>query len=70
MWCEREEVGGCAAVGVADEVSGGVVKMFVVSASGNLTEDEGRDFCRQGLTAYKVPKLVELREELPKSNVG
>ncbi|MEH6582524.1 MAG: AMP-binding protein [Halioglobus sp.] len=66
----HEDVLECAAVGVPDDVSGEIIKMFVVSASGQLTADEVRAFCRQNLTAYKVPKLVEFRDELPKTNVG
>lgn len=67
---EHDDVLECAAVGVPDETTGEVIKMFVVSESGNLTADEVREFCRRSLTAYKVPKLVEFREELPKTNVG
>ncbi|MEH6590467.1 MAG: AMP-binding protein [Halioglobus sp.] len=67
---EHDDVLECAAVGVADDVAGEVVKMFVVSASGKLTAEEVKEFCRKSLTAYKVPKLVEFRDELPKTNVG
>ena len=67
---EHEDVLECAAVGVADEVSGEVIKMFVVSKSGALTVDEVREFCRRSLTAYKVPRIVEFRDELPKTNIG
>lgn len=67
---EHEDVLECAAVGIPDETSGEVIKMFVVSRSGNLTAEEVREFCRRSLTAYKVPKLVEFRQELPKTNVG
>ena len=67
---EHDDVVECAAIGVPDETSGEVIKMFVVSQSGELGADEVREFCRRSLTAYKVPKLVEFREELPKSNVG
>jgi long-chain acyl-CoA synthetase len=67
---EHEDVLECAAVGIPDETSGEVIKMFVVSCSGNLTAEEVREFCRRSLTAYKVPKLVEFRQELPKTNVG
>ena len=67
---QHDDVRECAAVGVPDEVSGEVIKMYVVSASGNLSTDEVREFCRRSLTAYKVPKLVEFRDELPKTNVG
>lgn len=59
-----------AAVGVPDEKSGEAVKVFIVSRSGNLTVKDVRDWCKKRLTAYKVPRLVEFREELPKTNVG
>jgi long-chain acyl-CoA synthetase len=58
-----------AAVGVADEKSGEAVKIFVVK-KGDVTEDQLRDFAKESLTAYKVPRYVEFREELPKTNVG
>jgi long-chain acyl-CoA synthetase len=67
---QHDDVLECAAVGVPDETTGEIIKMFVVSESGDLTADEVREFCRRSLTAYKVPKLVEFREELPKTNVG
>lgn len=60
----------CAAVGVPDDVSGEKVKVFVVSTNSALTAKDVTDFCRERLTAYKVPKLVEFRDELPKTNVG
>ncbi|QTH64824.1 long-chain-fatty-acid--CoA ligase FadD [Psychrosphaera ytuae] len=60
----------CAAIGVPHEVSGEVVKVFVVKKDPNLTEADVIEHCRERLTGYKVPKLVEFREELPKSNVG
>jgi long-chain acyl-CoA synthetase len=59
-----------AAVGVADEHSGEVVKLFVVRKDPNLTEEVLRQFCRDNLTGYKRPKLIEFRDSLPKSNVG
>jgi len=59
-----------AAIGVPHEISGEVVKIFVVRKDRSLTEQELINHCRQYLTAYKVPKQVEFREELPKSNVG
>jgi long-chain acyl-CoA synthetase len=59
-----------AAVGVVDEHSGEVVKLFVVRKDPALTEDALRQFCRENLTGYKRPKLIEFRTELPKSNVG
>jgi long-chain acyl-CoA synthetase len=60
----------CAAVGVPDPKTGEAVKLFVVSKNPDLTGEELRQFCRKGLAAYKVPKYVEFRDELPKSNVG
>ena len=60
----------CAAVGVADASSGEAVKMFVVRKDASLTEADVKAFCREHLTAYKVPKQVVFREELPKTNVG
>ncbi|MBT8143010.1 MAG: AMP-binding protein [Gammaproteobacteria bacterium] len=59
-----------AAVGVPHPRSGEVVKLFVVSDNPALTEKEVIEFCRENMTAYKVPKHVEFRDELPKSNVG
>ncbi|MCP4991309.1 MAG: long-chain-fatty-acid--CoA ligase FadD [Colwellia sp.] len=59
-----------AAVGVPHEVSGEVVKVFVVKKSDDLTEESLIKHCRENLTNYKVPKLVEFRQELPKTNVG
>lgn len=59
-----------AAVGVPSGASGEAVKIFVVKKDPSLTEESLIVFCRRHLTGYKVPKLVEFREELPKSNVG
>ncbi|WP_404344004.1 long-chain-fatty-acid--CoA ligase FadD [Pseudoalteromonas mariniglutinosa] len=59
-----------AAVGVPHEVSGEQVKVFVVKKDPSLTEKDIIKHCRDNLTNYKVPKLVEFRDELPKTNVG
>ena len=59
-----------AAVGVPNPVSGEQVKIFVVKKDAKLAEEEIIAHCRKHLTAYKVPKLVEFRDELPKTNVG
>ncbi|MFZ1750638.1 MAG: AMP-binding protein, partial [Saprospiraceae bacterium] len=59
-----------AAIGVADEKSGEVVKVYIVKKDKNLTKDEVLDFCKENLTGYKVPKQIEFRDELPKTNVG
>ena len=60
----------CAAVGVPDEHSGEAVKLFVVKKDQALTEEALLQHCRQNLTGYKRPKIVEFRTELPKTNVG
>ena len=59
-----------AAVGVADDHSGEVVKVFVVKTDPALTEKDVQDWCKQGLTNYKRPKYIEFKDELPKTNVG
>jgi long-chain acyl-CoA synthetase len=59
-----------AAVGVAHEVSGEVVKLFVVKKDPNLTTEEILNHCKSLLTGYKVPKIIEFKDELPKTNVG
>lgn len=60
----------CAAIGVPDEKSGEVVKVFIVKKDSSLTEKEVIEHCRHNLTGYKIPKAVEFRTELPKTNVG
>ncbi len=60
----------CAAVGVANEASGEIVKLFVVKKDQSLTEQDVINHCRERLTGYKVPKVIEFKDELPKSNVG
>ncbi|GAB1580835.1 long-chain fatty acid--CoA ligase [Phyllobacterium phragmitis] len=59
-----------AAIGVPNEHSGEVVKLFVVRRDPNLTEEEVKAFCAERLTNYKRPREVEFRDELPKTNVG
>jgi long-chain acyl-CoA synthetase len=60
----------CAAVGVPDRKSGEAVKLFVVRRDPALGAEELLRFCRENLTGYKMPREVEFRAELPKSNVG
>jgi len=60
----------CGVIGVPDQVTGEVVKAFVVTEDPNLSANEIIAFCRRELTNYKVPKLVEFRSELPKTPVG
>jgi long-chain acyl-CoA synthetase len=59
-----------AAIGVPDEKSGEIVKLYVVKSDENVTAEDILAYCRDNLTAYKVPKEVEFRDELPKTNVG
>ena len=59
-----------AAIGVPDEHSGEVPKLFIVKKDPSLTEAAVLDFCREQLTGYKRPRHVEFRAELPKTNVG
>lgn len=59
-----------AAVGVPDEKSGEAVKIVVVKKDPNLTTDELKAHCRANLTGYKLPKVIEFRDSLPKTNVG
>ena len=59
-----------ACVGVPDDKSTEAVKIFVVKKDSTLTEHELHTYCKENLTAYKKPKYIEFREELPKTNVG
>ena len=60
----------CAVIGVADAKSGEAVKAFIVRKDPSLTAEEVIKYCGTQLTAYKVPKQIEFRTELPKTNVG
>jgi len=60
----------CAAVGVLDDKTGEAVKLVVVRKTPELTEAKLREFCRANLTGYKQPRVIEFREELPKTPVG
>ena len=59
-----------AAIGIPDEKSGEVVKLFIVKKDPSLTAEEVKAYAKANLTGYKHPKYVEFRAELPKSNVG
>lgn len=59
-----------AAIGVPDEHSGEVPKLFIVKKDPNLTSEQILDYCKQNLTGYKRPRHIEFRTELPKTNVG
>ncbi len=60
----------CACIGVPDKNSGEAVKLFVVRKDPNLTAEQLMDYCKAELTAYKKPKYIEFRNDLPKTNVG
>lgn len=59
-----------AVVGVPDEHSGETIKAFVVKKNPDLTQEDILKFCHENLTAYKVPRFIEFRDSLPKTNVG
>ena len=67
---QHPDVAEVGAIGVPDEKSGEAVKIVVVKRRAELTSDELIAFCRERLAGYKVPKQVEFRAELPKTNVG
>jgi long-chain acyl-CoA synthetase len=57
-------------VGVVDAKSGEAVKLVIVKKDPNLSEEDVRNFCKENLTGYKQPKVVEFRADLPKTPVG
>ena len=67
---EIEGVDDVAAIGVDSEKSGEVVKAFIVAKNKNITKDEITDYARKNLAGYKVPKIIEFVDDLPKNNVG
>ena len=60
----------CAVVGVPDKDCGEAVKLFAVKKTPDVTQDSLRVYLKTRLTGYKMPKFIEFREELPKTNVG
>ena len=60
----------CAAIGVPDENSGEAVKLVIVRREPSLSEDDVKTYCREHLTGYKRPRVVEFRNEMPKTPVG
>jgi long-chain acyl-CoA synthetase len=67
---EHEKVLEVGAIGISDPKSTEKVKVFIVKKDESLTEEEIIAYCKENMTSYKVPKQVEFRKELPKSNVG
>ena len=59
-----------AAIGIEDRNAGQVVKLFVVANDDSLTKEDVSAYCKDNLTGYKRPKVIEFLPELPKSNVG
>ena len=60
----------CGAIGVPDLNRGESIKLFVVKSQSNINESEIINFCKTGLTVYKIPKKVIFIDEIPKNNVG
>jgi long-chain acyl-CoA synthetase len=60
----------CAAIGVPDEKTGETVKLVVVKKDPALTAEQIMAYCRENMTAYKQPRVIEFRAELPKTPVG
>ncbi len=68
--CTHPNIVEAAAIGIPDEESGEVVKLFVVRDDSNLSEEDVIAHCKERLTGYKRPKFIEFKDALPKSNVG
>ena len=67
---EHPDIIEAAAIGIPDEHSGEVVKLYVISRNPNLTQEEVIAHLRKRLTSYKIPKVVDFRDDLPRTNVG
>lgn len=67
---EMDGVLEAAAIGIPHERSGEIVKMFIVRTNPDITEQDVLDHCRANLTNYKRPKIIEFRDDLPKTAVG
>ncbi len=70
VFCSHPSILECAAIGIADEHSGEVVKLFAVAKGDQPDEEELKAWSKEYLTGYKIPKQIEFVDELPKTNVG
>lgn len=70
VMAQMEGVMECACVGVPDEKTGEAVKLVIIRKNPALTEAQVRAYCKENLTGYKQPRVIEFREELPKTPVG
>ena len=70
VMAQMEGVMECACVGVPDEKTGEAVKLVIIKKNPDLTEAQVRAYCKENLTGYKQPKVIEFRVELPKTPVG
>jgi len=67
---EHPDVDNCAVIGVPDDKSGEAVKLYIMTENSNLTADDVKAFLKDKLTAYKMPRHIEFRDELPMTPVG
>ena len=70
VFCSHPAILECAAIGIADEHSGEVVKLFAVARDEKPDVEELKTWSKEYLTRYKIPKQIEFVDELPKTNVG
>ncbi len=68
--CQHPGIVEAAAIGIPDDDAGEVVKLFVVKSDPSLSEQEVKAFCKEQMTGYKRPRVVEFIDEIPKTNVG
>ena len=67
---QHPNVNECGVIGIDDSNRGESIHLFIVRSSDTLTEIDIIEFCKEGLTIYKVPKKVHFIKEIPKNNVG
>jgi long-chain acyl-CoA synthetase len=67
---ENPKISQCAVIGIPHPHRGETVKAFIVPSDKTLTEEEVKEYCRQKLSVYKIPKIIEFRDSLPLTQVG